>query len=104
MVREQVFTWRFCVQRTTAEVYVHGKNIETCTLYSRHFGLYKQSKLSVRLAMVDSQLSWAGQYKKCVQYDFTFTSECMYILLTRTCTQLKGRETVSTIIGFLTEL
>ena len=48
---------------------------------SRHFGSYEQSKLSVTQrkgrysAVKSSQLSWAGQYKKCVQYDFKFTSE-----------------------------
>ena len=41
---------------------------------SRHFGSYKMSKLSVTKrkgrysAVMSSQLSWAGQYKKCVQY------------------------------------
>ena len=48
---------------------------------SRHFGPYEESKLNVRQrkgrysAVKSSQLSWAGQYKKCVQYDFPFTSE-----------------------------
>ena len=36
---------------------------------SRLFGSYKESKLS------GTQLSWAGQYKTCVQYNFKFTSE-----------------------------
>ena len=51
-------------------------------IYSaRHFGSYKESKLSVtrrkgRNSTVKScQLSWAGQYKKCIQYNFKFTSE-----------------------------
>ena len=48
----------------------------------RHFSLYKESKLrglqcKCRYGAVkSSQLSCAGQYKKCVQYDFKFTSEC----------------------------
>ena len=51
---------------------------------TRHFGSYQESKLSVtqrkgRYSLVkSSQLSWAGQYKKCVQtvqYDFQFTLE-----------------------------
>ena len=56
-------------------------NVSKYTLHSRHFGSYQQSKLSVtqhqsRYSMVkSSQFSWAGQYKKCVQYDFQFTSE-----------------------------
>ena len=47
----------------------------------RHFGLYKESKLrglqrKGRYSGVkSSQHSWAGQSKKCVQYDFQFTSE-----------------------------
>ena len=47
---------------------------------ARHFGSYKESKLrETRLkgrnsAVKSSQLSWAGQYKMCVQYDFKFTS------------------------------
>ena len=48
---------------------------------ARYFGVYKQSKLrgtqrkSRYNVVKSSQLSWAGQYKKCVQYDFKFTSE-----------------------------
>ena len=48
---------------------------------SRHFGSYRQSKLSVtqrkgrNSAVKSSQPSWAEQYKKRVQYDFQFTSE-----------------------------
>ena len=48
---------------------------------ARHFGSYQESKLSVARrkgrysAVKSSQHSWAGQYKKCVQYDFLFTSE-----------------------------
>ena len=51
------------------------------SLFSRHFGSYQQSKLSLTQrkgrysAVRFSQLSRAGQYKKCVQYDFQFTSE-----------------------------
>ena len=48
---------------------------------TRRFGLYKQSKLRGTQrkgrysAVMSSQLSWTGQYKNCVQYDFKFTSE-----------------------------
>ena len=48
---------------------------------TRRFCSYKQSKLSVtrrkgRYSAVKScQLSWAGQYKQCVQYVFKFTAE-----------------------------
>ena len=48
---------------------------------ARHFGLYQESKLSVTQrkgrygAVKSSQLSWTGQYKKCVQYYFQFTLE-----------------------------
>ena len=59
---------------------------------SRHFGSYQQSKLSVpqrkgrNRAVKSSQLCWAGQYKKCVKYDFQFSSEysgvlCLYFLI-----------------------
>ena len=47
----------------------------------RHFGSYKQSKPKETQskgrysAVISSQLSWAGQYKKCVQYNFKFTPE-----------------------------
>ena len=60
----------------------------TIYVHTRHFGLYKESKLIGRYSAVRStQLSWAGQYNKCVQYVFKFTSEysdtelatlCMY--------------------------
>ena len=48
---------------------------------ARHFGLYKESKLRGTQrkggynALKSSQHSWAGQCKKCVQYEFKFTSE-----------------------------
>ena len=48
---------------------------------SRHFGSYQQSELSVThckgrySAVKSSQLSWAGPYKKCEQYNFQFTLE-----------------------------
>ena len=48
---------------------------------SRHFGSYKPGELrkiwhkGLISAVKSSQLSWAGQYKKCVQYDFKFTLE-----------------------------
>ena len=47
----------------------------------RHFGSYKPGKLrgtkhkGRNSAVQSSQFSWAGQYKKCVQYDFQFTLE-----------------------------
>ena len=47
---------------------------------SCHFGSYKRGELrekrpkSRNSALKTSQLSWAGQYKKCVQYDFKFTT------------------------------
>ena len=46
---------------------------------SRNFGSYEQSKLrgprrkGRNSAVKSSQPSWAGQYKKCVQYDVKFT-------------------------------
>ena len=50
--------------------------------YTRHFGSYQESKLRGTprrkgrySAVKSSLLSWAEQYKKCVQYDFKFTSE-----------------------------
>ena len=48
---------------------------------ARHFGSFKQSKHRGTLrrvrcsAVKSSQLSLAGQYKMCVQFDFNFTSE-----------------------------
>ena len=57
---------------------------------TRHFGSYKQNKIrgtqhkgpvnlagqdstiSVYSTVKSSQLSWAGQYNKCVQYDFVY--------------------------------
>ena len=48
---------------------------------ARHFGSNQQSKLSVTQrkgrysAVKSSQLIWAEQYKKCVQYDFQLTLE-----------------------------
>ena len=48
---------------------------------ARHFSSYQESKLSVTQrkgrysAVESSQLSWAGQYNKCVPYDFQFTLE-----------------------------
>ena len=53
--------------------------IPLCT--ARYFGSHKQSKLrgtqcKGRNSVVkSSQVSWAGQYKKCVQHDFKFSSE-----------------------------
>ena len=47
---------------------------------SRHFGSYKERKLRKTRckgrysAVTSSQLSWAGQYKMCVQYDFKSSS------------------------------
>ena len=47
---------------------------------ARYFGLKKQSNLkgigrkSRYSAVKSSQLSWSGQYKKCAQYNFKFTS------------------------------
>ena len=47
---------------------------------ARHFGSYEPGKLrgtphkGRNSAVKSSQLSWAGQHKKCVQYDFKFTS------------------------------
>ena len=52
---------------------------ELCTrCYISHAILssYQESKLNVTQCNGRySQLSWAGQYKKCVQYDFQFTLE-----------------------------
>ena len=53
-------------------------------LVSPHFGSYKESKLRGKRrsagsgrysAVKSSQLSWAGRYRKCVQYDFKFTTK-----------------------------
>ena len=73
------------VHMHTAARFVHQqcKYVYQLCVYhaSRHFGLYKESKLREtqckgRYSSVKSiQLSWAGQYKKCVQSDFKFTSE-----------------------------
>ena len=57
------------------------KHFVTLQSQSCHFGLYQQCKLIVTQrkgrtsAIQSSQLSWAGQYKKCVQYDFQFSSK-----------------------------
>ena len=53
-----------------------SKCIVRYSCHPRHFGSYKPGKLrgaqhKGRHSVVkSSQLSWAGQYKKCVQYDF----------------------------------
>ena len=60
-------------------------------MMSRHFGSYQQSKISVAQrkgqysAVQSSQLSWAGQYKKCVWYNFQFTLEYSDVLLSKIC-------------------
>ena len=60
------------------------RHTEFFTLFmypSRHFSSYQQSKFCVTQrngrysAVKSSKLSWAGQYKKCVQYNYQFTSE-----------------------------
>ena len=59
-----------------------------------HFGSYQESKLSVTQRkgqyseVKSNQLGWAGQYKKCVQYDFQFIriyfkSDQMYYSLSK---------------------
>ena len=61
------------------------KNILNLNLLpSHHFGSYMPVKLrgtqhkGRNSAVKSSQLSWAGQYKKFVQYDFKFTSVPSY--------------------------
>ena len=55
--------------------------VESICFMTRHFGSYKQSTLRGNRrkgrysAVKSSQLSLGGQYTKCVQYDFKFTSE-----------------------------
>ena len=50
------------------------------TTISRHFGSYTPGKQrgtphkGRNSAVKFNQLSWAGQYNKCAQYDFKFTS------------------------------
>ena len=62
---------------------------------SGRFGLYKQSKLrrtrrkGRNSAVKSSQLSWAGQNKKCVEYDFKFTSVYSELLKDVQCTLFK---------------
>ena len=59
-------------------VLTYAVNIWT-TYLSIHFGPYKQNELKGtrhqgrNSTVRSSQLSWAGLYKKCVQYDFKFT-------------------------------
>ena len=54
---------------------------------ARHFGSCKESKLRRTQrkgrysAVKSSQLSWAGRYKRCVQYDFKFTSGYTVVLV-----------------------
>ena len=47
-----------------------------------HIGRVRQRK-GRNSAVKSSQLSWAGQYNKCVQYDFQYTSEYSVILTSR---------------------
>ena len=59
-------------------LYMQYKRWPTSVASTRHFGLYQQSVRQCKgrySAVMFSQLSWAGQYKKCVQYDFQFTLE-----------------------------
>ena len=60
---------------------MRNANSDNINDISRHFVSYTQSKLRGKKRkgryseVKSSQLSWAGQYKKCVQYDFKFSSE-----------------------------
>ena len=54
---------------------------ENIVLNSRHFGSYKPGNprgtrhKDRNCAVKSSHLSWTGQYKKCVQYNFKVTSD-----------------------------
>ena len=44
--------------------------------YCAHYGKLRGTQRKGRYSAVkSSQLSWAGQYKKCLQYNFKFTSD-----------------------------
>ena len=60
---------------------IYSRSYSTyCLSISRHLGSYKTDKFrgtqhkGGNTAVQSSQLSWAGQCKKCVQYDFKLTS------------------------------
>ena len=62
----------------------HGSKVDTVQLKSSQLSWAGQYKKCVQYdfkftleysAVKSSQLSWAGQYKKCVQYGFQFTTE-----------------------------
>ena len=63
-----------------------------------HFGSYKQSKLrgtwlkGQNSLVKSSKLSWAGQYKKYVQYNFKFTSVYSVSTLDKNQMELEIRE------------
>ena len=78
-----------------------------------HFGSYQNSNLSVKQhkgrysAVKSSQLSWARQYKKCVQYNLQYTPEYsdlyMYIEDKYTITQYNIRTCVYTSVHYFSQ-